>query len=212
MISINTTIEETSARIALLEQRRQAIQTELEAELGVQGLRAVLMAAAIPPSDRARLGQLLVQVARLVRDLREQGQPQRRAAGRRHRRGRSGRGRSLERLSGADNTYDPVKARRQQAAHARPREPRAGPEVDGPPGTSARRSGAAWRGCGVVALAGRLRDISAFFGLDMALRALQAQQTGIDVTSHNVANANTDGLQPPERDDHDDRAVRGRRA
>ena len=36
-------------------------------------------------------------------------------------------------------------------------------------------------------------SISPFFGLDMALRALQAQQTGIDVTSHNVANANTDG-------------------
>lgn len=34
---------------------------------------------------------------------------------------------------------------------------------------------------------------SAFFGLDMALRALQAQQTGIDVTNHNVANANTAG-------------------
>ena len=34
---------------------------------------------------------------------------------------------------------------------------------------------------------------SAFFGLDMALRALQAQQTGIDVTNHNVANANTSG-------------------
>ena len=37
-------------------------------------------------------------------------------------------------------------------------------------------------------------SISPFFGLDMALRALQAQQTGIDVTSHNVANANTDGF------------------
>jgi flagellar hook-associated protein 1 FlgK len=35
---------------------------------------------------------------------------------------------------------------------------------------------------------------STFFGLDMALRALQAQQTGMDVTSHNVANANTDGF------------------
>jgi len=35
--------------------------------------------------------------------------------------------------------------------------------------------------------------ISTFFGLDMALRALQAQQTGIDVTNHNVANANTTG-------------------
>jgi flagellar hook-associated protein 1 len=37
-------------------------------------------------------------------------------------------------------------------------------------------------------------SISPFFGLDMALRALQAQQTGIDVTSHNVANANTAGF------------------
>ena len=36
-------------------------------------------------------------------------------------------------------------------------------------------------------------SISPFFGLDMALRALQAQQSGIDITSHNVANANTDG-------------------
>ncbi len=36
-------------------------------------------------------------------------------------------------------------------------------------------------------------SISPFFGLDMALRALQAHQTGIDVTSHNVANANTEG-------------------
>jgi flagellar hook-associated protein 1 FlgK len=36
-------------------------------------------------------------------------------------------------------------------------------------------------------------SISPFFGLDMALRALQAQQTGIDVSSHNVANANTEG-------------------
>jgi flagellar hook-associated protein 1 FlgK len=35
---------------------------------------------------------------------------------------------------------------------------------------------------------------SAFFGLDLALRALQAQQMGIDVTSHNVANANTEGF------------------
>ena len=35
---------------------------------------------------------------------------------------------------------------------------------------------------------------SAFFGLDLALRALQAQQMSIDVTSHNVANANTEGF------------------
>lgn len=34
---------------------------------------------------------------------------------------------------------------------------------------------------------------SAFFGLDTALRALRAAQQAIDVTSHNVANANTTG-------------------
>jgi hypothetical protein len=115
MLHVNTTIEETSARISILEQRRQAIQTELESELGVQGLRAVITAAAIVPSDRARLGQLLVQVARLVRELREQGRRNADllsaaidvAQRTRH---------NLERLSGADTTYDPVKARRLQAA------------------------------------------------------------------------------------------------
>ena len=35
---------------------------------------------------------------------------------------------------------------------------------------------------------------SAFFGLDLALRALQAQQGAVDVTNHNVANANTEGF------------------
>jgi hypothetical protein len=115
MLAVNATIEETSARIALLEQRRQAVQTELEEELGVQGLRSVLLAAEIPPTDRQRLGQMLVQVARLVQGLREQGR--RNAdllsaaidAARRTRQ-------TLERLSGADNTYDQVKTRRMLAA------------------------------------------------------------------------------------------------
>lgn len=35
---------------------------------------------------------------------------------------------------------------------------------------------------------------SAFFGLDLALRALQAQQLGLDVTNHNIANASTEGF------------------
>jgi flagellar biosynthesis/type III secretory pathway chaperone len=115
MLKVNMTIEETSARIALLEQRRQNIQAELEGELGVEGLRAVLKTATIAPADRARIGQLLVQVTRLVRDLREQGQKNASlldaaiGAARRTRQ-------VLERLSGADNTYDPVKARRQHAA------------------------------------------------------------------------------------------------
>ena len=115
MVVVNSTIEETSARIALLEGRRQAIQAELEAELGVQGLRSVLRAARIAPTDRARLGQLFVQVARLVRDLREQGRCNAElldaaiGAARRTRQ-------VLERLSGADSTLDSAKARREQAA------------------------------------------------------------------------------------------------
>src|ERR1044072_5448015 len=58
MISINTSIEETGGRMALLEQRRQAIQAEREEELGVEGLRGVLKTARIPTSDKARVGQL----------------------------------------------------------------------------------------------------------------------------------------------------------
>ena len=115
MLHVNTTIEESSARIAILEQRRQAIQTELESELGVQGLRAVLSAAAIAPTDRTRLGQLLVQVARLVRDLREQGRRNADLLGAAIDAAQRTR-QNLERLSGADTTYDPVKARRMQAA------------------------------------------------------------------------------------------------
>ncbi len=34
---------------------------------------------------------------------------------------------------------------------------------------------------------------SAFFGINVALRALMAQQLAIDVTNHNIANANTEG-------------------
>ena len=33
-----------------------------------------------------------------------------------------------------------------------------------------------------------------FSGISIALRALQAQQASLDVTSHNVANANTPGF------------------
>ncbi|MGE3910321.1 MAG: flagellar export chaperone FlgN [Chloroflexota bacterium] len=115
IVVATTTLEETSARVALLEQRRQAIQTELEAEFGVQGLRAVLVAAAIPPADRARLGQLLGQVSRLVRDLRDQGNRNAEllsaAIDVAHRTRKI-----VERRSGADSIYDPVKARRQMAA------------------------------------------------------------------------------------------------
>ena len=115
MVTINTSIQDISTRIALLEERRQAIQTQLEAELGVQGLRAVLKAAALAPPDRARVGQLLVQVIRLVREIREQGRANAKllaaaiGAAQRTRQ-------VLQRLSGADNTYDPVQARRKQAA------------------------------------------------------------------------------------------------
>jgi flagellar hook-associated protein 1 FlgK len=38
-----------------------------------------------------------------------------------------------------------------------------------------------------------MSSISSFFGLQTALRGLQAQQRELDVTAHNVANASTDG-------------------
>ncbi len=111
IVTITTTIQDTSARIAQLEVRRQAIQSELEAGLGVQGLRAVLLSSPIAQVDRARLGQLLVQVTRLVREIRQQGQKN--AALLDAAIGAAQRTRKvLERLSGADNTYDPVKARK----------------------------------------------------------------------------------------------------
>ena len=123
MVVVNTAIEDTSAQIALLEQRRQAVQAELEAELGVQGLRSVLMRSAIPSSDRARLGQQVVQVARLVKVLREDGRKNAVlldaaiGAARRTRQ-------VIERLRGSDSVYqpvsdpasDPAKARRLEAA------------------------------------------------------------------------------------------------
>lgn len=39
---------------------------------------------------------------------------------------------------------------------------------------------------------------SAFFGLDLALRALRAQQTALETTGHNIANANTPGFSRQE--------------
>lgn len=114
--SANATIEEASARVATLEQRRQLAQEALEAQLGVQGLRAIINTADIDPADRERLGQQLGQVARLVRVLREQGRQNAElleAAIGLARKTRS----TLERLSGTQPTYDPVKTRRQLAAH-----------------------------------------------------------------------------------------------
>lgn len=134
MVVVNSVIEETSARIALLEGRRQAIQADLEADLGVHGLRAVLKAANIPPTDRARLGQLFGQVARLVRALREQGRCNAElldaaiGAAQRTRQ-------VLERLSGADSTLDSAKARREQAA----RRVRASLAMTVPPATTGPR-------------------------------------------------------------------------
>src|SRR6266576_3336305 len=40
--------------------------------------------------------------------------------------------------------------------------------------------------------------ISTFFGLQTTLRGLLAQQRAVDVTSHNVANANTEGYSRQE--------------
>ncbi len=112
----NATIEEASARVATLEQRRQTAQEELEGQLGVYGLRAVLDAAAVDPTDRARLGRQLGHVARLVQALREQGRQNAElleAAIGLARKTRL----TLQRLGGIDATYDPLKTRRQLAAH-----------------------------------------------------------------------------------------------
>ena len=43
-----------------------------------------------------------------------------------------------------------------------------------------------------------MTQISSFMGLQMALRGLLAQQRGLDVTSHNIANANTVGYSRQE--------------
>jgi flagellar hook-associated protein 1 len=43
-----------------------------------------------------------------------------------------------------------------------------------------------------------MNGISTFFGMQTALRGLLAQQRGLDVTSHNVANANTQGYSRQE--------------
>lgn len=114
IVAANATMEEASARVASLEQRRQAAQSVLEAELGVQGLRAVLAAPVVDPADRARLGRVLGQIARQVHALREQGQQNGelfRAAVEVARRTRQ----ALERLGGAEATYDPVKNHRRLA-------------------------------------------------------------------------------------------------
>jgi len=115
IVAANGTIEEASARVATLEQRRRVAQEELETALGVRGLRAILAAPSVDTPDRARLGRLLGQVARLVRELREQGRENAelfQAAIELSRRTRL----ALERLSGVEATYDPIKHRRQEAA------------------------------------------------------------------------------------------------
>jgi hypothetical protein len=115
IVTANTTIEAASARVATLEHRRQTIQEQLEASLGVQGLRAVLESAEVAPSDRERLGQQIGQVAHLVRTLREQGRQNAElleAAIGLARRTRV----TLERLGGREPTYDPLTTRRHLAA------------------------------------------------------------------------------------------------
>jgi flagellar FlgN protein len=115
IVTANTTIEAASARVATLEHRRQTIQEQLEASLGVQGLRAVLETATVDPADRTRLGQQLGHVAQLVRTLREQGRQNAElldAAIKLARRTRV----TLERLGGTEPTYDSVKTRRHLAA------------------------------------------------------------------------------------------------
>src|SRR5918998_3385103 len=57
LLVITAELDEAGMPVAGLEQRRQAIQAELEAELGATGLRA--LAAHADPARRARLFTLL---------------------------------------------------------------------------------------------------------------------------------------------------------
>ena len=113
LLVITAELDEAGRCVAGLEQRRRSIQAALEAELGATGLRA--LAAHADPVHRARLFVLLDQLGAVVPRLQEDGR--RNAAlldwaAELARRTRV----TLERLSGADSLYDPIKARRKLAA------------------------------------------------------------------------------------------------
>ena len=123
LLVITAELDDAGTRVAGLEQRRQAIQGALEAELGVTGLRA--LAAHADPARRARLFVVLDQLGTVVPRLQDEGRRNTAlldSAADLARRTRV----SLERLSGADSLYDPLKARRKlvaQRALARPTSP-----------------------------------------------------------------------------------------
>ncbi|MCC6177614.1 MAG: flagellar export chaperone FlgN [Chloroflexi bacterium] len=119
IVAANATIEAASARVTNLEQRRQGIQADLEAELGVRGLRAALDAAVQDAADRHRRLVLLDQIAAGVLRLRAQSRQNSELLGSAIDLARRTRV-TFERLSGVDATYTQVKARLLAARRAMP--------------------------------------------------------------------------------------------
>ena len=113
LLMITAELDDAGSRVAGLEQRRQTVQEALEAELGVTGLRA--LAAHADPARRAGLLVLLDRLGTVVPRLQDEGRRNAAlldSASDLARRTRV----TLERLSGADSLYDPIKARRKLAA------------------------------------------------------------------------------------------------
>ena len=123
LLAITAELDDASGRVEGLEQRRRAIQGSLETELGVHGLRELIAHA--DSARRARLLVLLDQLGTVVPRLQEQGGRNSALLGSALDLARRTRA-TLERLSGANATYDPLKARRKLAARrvdARPASP-----------------------------------------------------------------------------------------
>lgn len=113
LLAITAELDDASVRVERLEQRRRAIQASLEAELGVEGLRALVARA--DTAHRGRLLVLLDQLGTVVPNLQEQGGRNAALLGSAIDLARRTRA-TLERLSGTNATYDPLKARRTLAA------------------------------------------------------------------------------------------------
>jgi len=98
--------EEASARLAQLEQRRQRLQADLEAALGVEGLRAILDRGSATAAARAERLGVLDELGLRVAEL--QSEQERSAALLRSALDSTRRARAyLTRLSGAPSTYGP---------------------------------------------------------------------------------------------------------
>ena len=130
LLVVTAELDDAGTRVAGFEGRRRAIQEALEAELGATGLRA--LAEHADPARRARLLVLLDQLGTVVPRLQEDGRRNAAlldSAADLARRTRV----TLERLSGADSLYDPIKARRKLAAQRAVARPASAPDSPATP-------------------------------------------------------------------------------